>query len=48
MPKHTYTLDPMKSEWAEYAAVQAECGSLSGNERTHNLSGNTQAVVSAR
>ena len=22
-PKHTYTLDPTKSEWAEYAAVQA-------------------------
>ena len=22
---------PSKSEWAEYAAVQAECGNLSGN-----------------
>ena len=22
-PKHTYTLDPMKLEWADYAAVQA-------------------------
>ena len=22
-PKHTYTLDPTKSEWADYAAVQA-------------------------
>ena len=30
MPKHTYTLDPMKSEWAEYAAVQAECGTRQG------------------
>ena len=22
-PKHAYTLDPTKSEWADYAAVQA-------------------------
>ena len=22
-PKHAYTLDPKKSEWADYAAVQA-------------------------
>ena len=22
-PKHAYTFDPMKSEWADYAAVQA-------------------------
>ena len=29
------------SEWADYAAVQAECGNLSGNELTHNSSGNT-------
>ena len=37
--KHTYTLDPTKSEWADYAAVQALCGNLSGNELTHSLSG---------
>ena len=30
----------MKSEWADYAAVQAQCGNLSGNELTRNLSGN--------
>ena len=36
-PKHAYTLDPMKSEWADYAAVQAECGNQSGNELTCNL-----------
>ena len=30
-PKHAYTLDPTKSEWADYAVVQAECGNLSGN-----------------
>ena len=30
-PKHAYTLDPSKSEWADYAAVQAECGNRSGN-----------------
>ena len=40
-PKHAYTLDPSKSEWADYAVVQAECGSLSGNELTRNSSGNT-------
>ena len=40
-PKHAHTLDPTKSEWADYAAVQAECGNLSGNELTCNLSGNT-------
>ena len=38
-PKHAYTLDPSKSEWADYAAVQAECGNLSGNELTCNSSG---------
>ena len=37
---NTYTLHPKKSEWADYAAVQAECGNLSGNELTRNLSGN--------
>ena len=41
-PKHAYTLDPSKSEWDDYAAVQAECGDLSGNELTRNSSGNTQ------
>ena len=41
-PKHAYTLDPSKSEWADYAAVQAECGNLSGNELTPNSSGNTR------
>ena len=45
-PKHTYTLDPSKSEWADYAAVQAECGNPSGNELTRNLSGNTQSQSS--
>ena len=39
-PKQTYTLDPTKSEWADYAAVQAKCGNLSGNELTRDLSGN--------
>ena len=40
--KHTYTLDPSKSEWADYAAVQAECGNLLGNKLNVNLSRNTQ------
>ena len=39
-PEHAYTLDPTKSERADYAAVQASCGNLSGNELTRNLSGN--------
>ena len=45
-PKHAYTLDPTKSEWAEYAAVQAYCGNLSGNELTRNSSGNTRTQCS--
>ena len=39
-PKHAYNLDPTKSEWADYSAVQAQCGDLSGNELTRNFSGN--------
>ena len=45
-PKQAYTLDPTKSEWADYAAVQAVCGNLSGNEPTHNSSGNTRSQSS--
>ena len=41
-PKHEYTLDQTKSEWADYAAVQAECGNLSGNELTRNSSENSR------
>ena len=37
-PKDAYTLDPMKLEWADYAAVQAWCGILSGNELACSLS----------
>ena len=36
----------MKSEWADYAAVQAYCGNLSGNELTRNLSGNIRPLSS--
>ena len=39
-PKHAYTLDPTKSEWAYYAVVRAYCGNLSANELTRSLSGN--------
>ena len=42
-PKHAYTFDPKKSEWADYAAVQAECGNLSGNELTRNSLWNTRS-----
>ena len=45
-PKYSYILDPSKLEWADYAAVKAECGNLSGNEPTRNLSGNTQSQSS--
>ena len=40
--KHAYTFDPTKSEWADYAAVQAQRGKI-GNELTHNSSGNTRS-----
>ena len=45
-PKHAYTLDPTKSEYADYATVQAWCGNLSGNELTSNLSGNIRPQLS--
>ena len=35
-------IDPTKSEWADYAAVQAWCGNLLGNELTRNSSGNAR------
>ena len=43
---NAYTLYPTKSEWADYAAVQVECGNLSGNELTRNSSGNTRSQSS--
>ena len=40
---HTHTpLTQTKSEWADYTAVQAYCGNLSGNDPTRNLLGNSQ------
>ena len=45
-PEHAYTFDPTKSEWADYAAVQALNGNLSGNELTHNSSGNIRSQSS--
>ena len=45
-PTHAYTLDPTKSEWADYAAVQAQCGNLSGNELTRDSLWNTQPLSS--
>ena len=44
--KHAYTLDLSKLEWADYAAVLAERGSLSGNELTRISSGNTRSQSS--
>ena len=45
-PTHAYTLDPTKSEWADYAAIQALCGNLLGNKLTRNSSGNTRSQSS--
>ena len=45
-PKHACTLDPTKSEWADYFAVQAQCGNLWGNKLTCNSSGNTRPPLS--
>ena len=45
-PKHAYALDQSKSEWADDAAVQAECGNLSGNELTRNSSWNARSQSS--
>ena len=45
-PKHAHTFDPTESEWADYAAVQAYSGNLSGNELTRNLSGNIRPRLS--
>ena len=40
-PNHSAKSVGGRSEWADYAAVQVECGNLSRNELTRNLSGNT-------
>ena len=45
-PEHAYSLDPTKSEWADYVAIQALCGNLSGNELTRNSLGNTRSQSS--
>ena len=37
---------PPESEWADYAAVQASCGNLSGHELTRNSLGNTRPQLS--
>ena len=42
-PKHAHTLNPTKSEWVDYAVIQAQCGNLSGNELTRNSSGKHSA-----
>ena len=45
-PKHARTIDPTKSQRADYAAVKAWCRNLPGNELTRNLSGNIQSQSS--
>ena len=41
-----FTQSATKSEWADYAAVQAQRGTLSRNELTRNLSGNNRSQSS--
>ena len=45
-PKQAYTLDAVKSEWADYVAVQACYENLSGHELASNSSGNTRSQSS--
>ena len=45
-PKQAFILDPTKSERADYAAVQALSGNLTGNELTRKSSGNTRSQSS--
>ena len=47
-PENAYTLDLLKPEWADYAAVQAECRNISRNKLTRNSSRNTQSQSSQR
>ena len=44
--KHAYTGDPTKSEWTDYAAVQAYCENLAGNELERRI--HSATIVSAR
>ena len=39
---NTHTPLTHKPKWSDDAAIQAECGNLSGNELTRNLSGNSR------
>ena len=43
-PKHAYTLDPTKSEWADYA-VQALCGNLTGKQVYNQFVGELLVTV---
>ena len=40
--KTAYTLDPVKSEWADYAVQAYHVGTHQGDEFTGNSSGNTR------
>ena len=41
-PKHAYSVDPTKSEWADYTTVLAWCGNLLGKRLTRNSSRKAQ------
>ena len=46
-PKHAYTFDPTKSEWADYAAVQALCGKIRKRAHTQHFREHSVTVISA-
>ena len=46
--QHAFTCGQMKSERADYADVQAQCGNLSGNIHTQLVMEHSASVVSAR
>ena len=47
-PEHAYTLDPTKSEWADYAAVQTDVGIYQERAQTQLGIEHSITVVSAR
>ena len=50
-PRHTYTHDPMKSGWADYATVQADSGTVQTypeSSPTQLVRDHSSTVVSAR
>ena len=47
-PKHAYTLDPMKSEWTDYATVQAVWEPIRKSDHTQLVGEQSAIVVSGQ